>query len=302
MNIEQAKTIPLIDILDKAGHKPVKIRKQEAWFYSPLRHEKTPSFKVHLAKNIWFDFGEGKGGDLVEFVCCYLKSKNESATIADALRWLRNMSGQVPKIKSLPDEDHKNEKPVLCFKSAGEIEHVALIRYLEKRGIPLSVAKTCLKELRVFNRDTKKQFFALGLKNEDGGWELRNPFFKGCLGNKSISFIRGVKAKGEGIHFFEGFMDYLTALVRQEGRKLNDDAIILNSLSCLDKATPYIQNYGYKQVFTWMDNDMPGRKATQLLDEFFKTEENLSHTPMNKIYEPYKDVNAWHMQSLGLSL
>lgn len=302
MNIEQAKSIPLSDILSKLGHEPVKNKKQEAWYLSPFRAEKTPSFKLHLAKNIWFDFGEGQGGDVIAFACQYLKSKNEGHTVHDALRWLRNMSGLLPKIKSIPDEAPAPSAPVLCLKDSGELKHIALIKYLEKRGIPLSVAKPYLKEVRVYNRDTKKQFFALGLKNEEGDWELRNPFFKGCAGTKSISFIRGTKPKAGAIHLFEGLMDYLTVIVRQEGKRFAEDAIILNSLSCLDKATPYIQGYGYKEAFTWMDNDMPGRKATQLLDDFFKTEENLIHKPMNSLYAPYKDVNAWHMHTLGLSL
>jgi hypothetical protein len=49
-----------------------------------------------------------------------------------------------------------------------------------------------------------------------------------------------------------------------------------------------------------MDNDEPGKRATNSLEEFFKTGECLAHKPMNTIYAPYKDVNAWHMVKLGL--
>ena len=36
-----------------------------------------------------------------------------------------------------------------------------------------------------------KTFFALGFANDAGGWELRNPYFKGCMAPKPISTIKG---------------------------------------------------------------------------------------------------------------
>lgn len=136
--------------------------------------------------------------------------------------------------------------------------------------------------------------------NEEGGYEVRNPFFKGYVGAKGISFIRGKQPKPEGIHIFEGFMDYVSAIAFEQVPQFDDDTIILNSLSCLKHATPYIRNYGYQVAYTWLDNDLAGQKGTQALAEFFKTEENLLHKPMNEIYLPHKDMNAWHMARLSL--
>jgi hypothetical protein len=51
-----------------------------------------------------------------------------------------------------------------------------------------------------------------------------------------------------------------------------------------------------------MDNDSAGEKATTLLNDFFQTQEGLTHQPMNKLYAPHKDVNAWHMHQRNLSL
>ena len=33
------------------------------WYLSPLRNERTPSFKVNDRINEWYDFGEATGGD-----------------------------------------------------------------------------------------------------------------------------------------------------------------------------------------------------------------------------------------------
>lgn len=300
MNIEQAKTIPLSVILDKINYKPAKASNHEAWYLSPLRSEKTPSFHVNTKKNVWYDHGTGEGGDNIKFVCRYLQEANENHTISDALRWIKNMTGYAPMIANVATIDYTMEDKKLVLRNKKDIEHPALIQYLEKRGIPLGIGHDYLKEIRVFNKDSNKTFFSIGLRNEDAGYEIRNPFFKGCIGTKSITFIRGTRPKPEGINLFEGFMDYLSIITRQKGKRFEDDTIILNSIACLKKATPYIQGYGYKTAYTWLDNDEAGAKATQSLANFFKTQKLLEHTPMNVMYEPYKDVNEWHMKKLSL--
>jgi len=300
MNIEQAKRIPLCLILDKIDCKPSKETPVDAWYLSPLRAEKTPSLHVNKSRNIWYDFGEAKGGNGIDLVCQYLKSVNENHTPSDALRWLKNMTGYVPMIANVKTVNYKPMGEGLIVRNKKPIEHPALIQYLEKRGIPLTIAANLFKELRVHNAATGKTFFTLGVRNEDAGYETRNPFLKASVGKKSITFVRGTKAKPEGINIFEGCMDYLSVITIQEGRKFEDDTIILNSLSCMDKASPYINNYGYKVAYTWLDNDEAGKKANELLVEFFKTQKSLEYIPMNELYEPYKDVNAWHMAKLGL--
>src|SRR5688572_30053040 len=63
----RAKQIDLVDYLAHLGHFPAKIRNQDYWYLSPLRREKTPSFKVNRAMNVWYDHGTGTGGDLIDF-------------------------------------------------------------------------------------------------------------------------------------------------------------------------------------------------------------------------------------------
>ncbi len=138
------------------------------------------------------------------------------------------------------------------------------------------------------------------MRNDLKGYELRNPYFKGCIGKKYITFIRGTTPKPDGINVFEGAFDFLSVLAQQEGKPLRNDAIILHSLSNLKKASAYIKNYGYKNCFTWMDNDEPGKQATNSWTEFCKTEEELRHISMSSLFAPYKDVNAAHMAKLEL--
>ncbi|MFC5410837.1 toprim domain-containing protein [Larkinella bovis] len=304
MNIEHANRIPMSEILGKLHRQPQRTRNTKLWYLSPLRAEKTASFQVDTQTNRWHDFGEGIGGDLVDFVCAYLKSTREEYTVSDALRWIRNMGDapyEIAPVYANTDEVPKDES-VLILKTKKPIQHLGLIHYLEKRGIPVSIANRYLKELRVHNTQTKKNFYALGFANEEGGFELRNPFFKGCLGAKAITFVRGRTPKPNSIHLFEGFIDYLSMISQLNGKRFKADVIILNSLACLKQATPYIRNYGYHIAYSWMDNDKAGEQATASLTEFFQTESDLKHTPMNKVYAPHKDVNAWHMHKLNLIL
>ncbi|WP_421828352.1 toprim domain-containing protein [Larkinella sp.] len=294
----------MFEILGKLHRQPERTRNAKLWYLSPLRAEKTASFQVDTRTNRWHDFGEGIGGDLVDFVCAYLKSTCEEHTVSDALRWIKNMGGtpcEITPVYANTNEIVKDDFG-LILKAKKNIQHLGLIHYLEKRGISLETACQQLKELRVHNSRTRKNFYALGFANEEGGFELRNPFFKGCLGSKAITFIRGRTTKPDLIHLFEGFMDYLSVISQLNGKGLKADTIILNSLSCLKQVTPYIRNYGYRIAYSWMDNDKAGEQATASLTEFFQTEADLKHTPMNKVYAPHKDVNAWHMHQRNLTL
>ncbi|MCS2699157.1 CHC2 zinc finger domain-containing protein [Phocaeicola dorei] len=40
-------------------------RGNSVWYKSPFRTEKEASFKVDLHKELWYDFGLGKGGDII---------------------------------------------------------------------------------------------------------------------------------------------------------------------------------------------------------------------------------------------
>lgn len=303
MNIEQARAIPLALILEKLGCNPIQAKPHRSIYLSPLRNERTPSFHVHNGKNLWYDHGIGRGGSVIGFVCAYLESQREACLVPDALRWLKNMTGGFAGL-ALPQiaTEHIRQDAKLILNDKKRIEHPALVQYLIKRGISLKIGRQYFEEMRILNTQTSKKFFALGMQNEDEGYEIRNPFFKGSVGHKSITFIRGVTPKPPGINLFEGSFDYLSIIAERDGKRFEDDSIILHSLSCLKKALPYIQNYGYRVAYTWLDNDKAGEAATNILAEFCKTQECLEHRPMNAIYAPHKDLNAWHMAKLGLSL
>ena len=293
MNIEQAKRIAMSEILEKLNCKPQKVTSKESWYLSPFRKETKASFKVDTKKNRWYDFGLAYGGDPVDFACSYLSHTGEEDTLHDGLRWIENMIliGVTP-VPVLEDFVETGDKLVL--RNIEPVAHPGLVEYLRKRGITLHVAQKYLKQVRVYNPKSKKYFSALGFKSEENGYELRNPNFKGCVGKKHITFIPGTKTEKKNVHIFEGFMDLLSLIERNNGEKLMDDVIVLNSLSCLAKAIAYIKGYPYRIAYTWMDNDEAGKKATLFLDTFFQNDTDIIHTPLNGVYKTENDFNDWH--------
>ena len=65
MNIQEAKTIRLADYLQSLGYSPVKQQGKSLWYKSPFREETEASFKVNTELNQWYDFGTGKGGNII---------------------------------------------------------------------------------------------------------------------------------------------------------------------------------------------------------------------------------------------
>ena len=65
MTKEEIKSVSIRQYLETNGYNPVLVRKGEYYYLSPLRNENSPSFSVNPSKNLWNDFGEHKGGDLI---------------------------------------------------------------------------------------------------------------------------------------------------------------------------------------------------------------------------------------------
>ena len=307
MNAEQANLIPLAQILAAMGYSPVRSNGDDHWYRSPFRQNGTASFYINVPANTWQDqdsenssgnSSQNSGGG-VDLAIRHLKASGEDHTVADALRWLNNMVVK-PVPVSAPAKQQIIQLPSWRLKRTGELEDLALIRYAEKRGIPFAVAGQHFVEAYVQNSDTGERMYALGFKNEDGGYELRNIFIRSCAAPKTITFKRGDVAKPNAVHLFEGSFDYLSALIRYPQYISRHDCIILNSVACLEHALPYLKGYGYQTLYSWMDNDVQGMNTTKKITAFARSQAGLTHKPLNGFYRNFKDVNDWHQATFGL--
>lgn len=111
MQIETAKRIPLAQILAKLNLYPTKQTEKESWYLSPLRNEKTASFHVHNHKNLWFDFGEGKGGDTISLVQAILQQLGQDNSVSAALKWLDSAIDGKIDYAPQPHMNRKNSHP-----------------------------------------------------------------------------------------------------------------------------------------------------------------------------------------------
>ena len=154
-----------------------------------------------------------------------------------------------------------------------------MLRYIAERGISLSIAKKFCSEIRYNN--INRIYYAIGFVNDAGGWEIRSPYFKGCIAPKAITTI----SKGTDVlQIFEGFMDFLSWQTLNPSSTC--DTIVLNSLALLPRIQEKIK--GYKQVESFLDNDEAGRKSFEVLKHFCP-----SIIDGSVRYRVHKDLNEW---------
>ncbi|WP_278846646.1 toprim domain-containing protein, partial [Porphyromonas gulae] len=126
-----------------------------------------------------------------------------------------------------------------------------------------------------------KRYYAIGFRNDAGGLELRNRFFKGCIPPKDIS----LRHNGSDVcAVFEGFMDYLSAM--QLGI-IASDWLVLNSVSNVEKAVKALQ--GYERIECFLDNDDAGRRTFQRLYDCFGEKV----IDRSFLYADHKDLNEF---------
>lgn len=311
MNSQQAKKINLPDLLSRLGYEPVKVMKggRELWYRSPFRKEKDPSFHTSFlgGKWIWKDFGD-IGGNVIDFVM-----RHQRLQFKEALVFLKNLyqaslfespkgAGDLPrhtpslfsfqqhskKMENLPEKERDLE-----FIEANAIRHPVIYSYLEtERKIPPDLARLYLIEVKYRNISKNKTFFAFGMKNEGGGYEIRAASdqykFKSALIKRDITIIRGRGGERKIVSVFEGMTDFLSVLVLQKTDRLEGDAIIMHSVSTYNRTLQTIKMQEYEEAFTFLDNDETGEKYTAKFEYDLSTAKVY---PQNRSYRLYKDVN-----------
>jgi DNA primase len=145
LNCAGAREIDLVNYLESLGFSPQKVRGHEWWFLSPLRVEKTPSFKVDRRKNLWYDHGVGRGGDLIDFGTLFHGCSVKEFLQKLAGAPLPNFSFHPPF--SLPNNDAANTEKKIILSEVRALQDIRLCQYLSSRKIPPSVAKEYVKEI-----------------------------------------------------------------------------------------------------------------------------------------------------------
>lgn len=280
MNIGQAKQIDLVDYLASLGYNPSKIKREEYWYLSPLREERTASFKVDRRLNVWYDHGLGKGGNLVDFGTLY-----HNCPVKDLLKRLHsNLSFHQPPVHTLvPPES------LVKIISERNLVSLSLLRYIRQRRVAEEIAKKYCREIVFSLHD--KIYSAIGFKNNEGGFELRNQWFKGSSSPKAFtSFENGSKE----LSVFEGFFNFLSHQTIHKNQVFPaSNFLVLNSTSFFERSKALMEQHDSIHLF--LDRDKTGQSCTTTALSWSKKFRDESH-----LYKGYNDLNEW-MQQIGKS-
>lgn len=276
MNTIQAKEISIEKVLQNLGCEPTKYNENESWYLSPFRIEKTASFKLNRKINRWFDHGEQKGGNVIDFVI-----EKFGFNVSEALAYLEKFDTFFSFQKQIFETPVKEESNVTIEK-INSIQHLALIQYLKSRGISKFQTESNLKEVHYTIKD--KKYFGIGFENKSGGFEIRSKYAKICVGKKDIAIISN---QSQILRIFEGFFDYLSFSQIRDNKKLKQsDYLILNSVALITKNLSVLENY--QTIELYLDNDTAGNKYTKIIKEAFP-----NSIDCREIFKGYKDLNEW---------
>lgn len=300
-DIQRIKQISIRDYLTQRGINPKQQNTRYGLYLSPLREEHSPSFKVDYMQNLWYDFGLGEGGSIIDLVmrmelCDAGEAMQRLERHIDGMQTsplspsgfsssrlgeaIQNCSALAPQRRFIGKNPAPQRPPSIVVEQVHPLDNPALLAYLTERGIDLAAA--CAHCSEVHYRVADKFYFAIGFRNDAGGWELRNRYFKGCT-SKAPTTRRGDYPT---CLVFEGFMDYLSFLTLKCTPNPPHNIVVLNSVTNLAKAVPFIASH--ERVYTYLDNDEAGQKVTAELKAACR---NLSDQSVH--YRPHNDLNDY---------
>ena len=195
-------------------------------------------------------------------------------------------------IERPPFHSHENslfntaerETAIKIIAAKQPIQDLVLCRYLNRRRIAKNIADKYCHEVVFTNAGKEKLYSAIGFKNNAGGYELRNEYFKGSSSPKYVTYLDNNTDK---ISVFEGFFDFLShqSILKNQEQELTN-FLVLNSLSYFERSLLLMEKH--RSIHLYLDQDEAGRKCINLAlkrSPSFKDESSL--------YKGYKDLNDW---------
>jgi hypothetical protein len=279
---EIREKVSLADLLSRLGYQPVKKYGPELLYKSMLRDNDThPSLSVNDHMGVWFDHGTGKGGNIIDFGLAYWQGL-DLRQVLDKIQQVCAVGPEVIAAAKSAGPGRAIKNPHYVVEQVRDIfNSSALAYYLQSRGV-WEAGRDLLKEVHYSIEDQKgqrKHYFAAGWTNETGGWEVRNKYFKGCLGHKAISFIPGHE---KNLAVFEGYFNYLSWL--EEHPAAGESILVLNSAVLLARGIERAK--AFSSIELYLDNDAAGKSATKEFIRALPYARDKSH-----LYEAYNDYN-----------
>jgi len=280
--------VPITDVL-KAFGRSVE-HSADNLYYSPFRDEKSPSFHISRDGRQWYDFGTGSGGSVLTLVCQLLGCDGGKAYdfLASVSRTFIQSDGVRTK---LPTRKASAGPKITVFKTSVKFTDRSLTEYASTRGISKDLLSSYCREVSFgYQGHRGYRNTAIGFPNNSGGWILRAPDVKKCTSSDitTIDIYGDVSTSPTSpmCIILEGFFDFLSYLTIAGQQWPKCDICVLNSVTNLRKAHPWISEH--KEICTLFDNDDAGQKA------FKELESSISGVKVNdwsSLFKGHTDLN-----------
>lgn len=283
INFGEIKRMDIIRFLEQIGIHPVRNYPAYVLFHAPYREDRHPSFKVSRKKNRWYDLATLESGDIIDLGKLIYNTND----MVEVIRRIQDYTTvELVVRESNAHTGRGNGMAAFSDVTAVPLNNTRLLSYLDSRSIDTGIAREYCREIH-FSLG-RRRYYGIGFGNVQGGYEVRNPFFKGTVGRKDISLIR-MGGQTDFCTVFEGFMDFLSymTLCRHtdfEPFATTMDFLVLNSVSNIRGAMKWLA--AYRTVTCCLDNDDAGRRTVDMLGEA----RDGIHDASN-VYEGFKDFN-----------
>ncbi len=240
--------VPLSMLLLRLGYQPAKSSGDEQLYLNVLRDTETsPTFAINTRLGMWFDRLTKKSGDIIDFGMAYWSDLSSDQVIEKISQLcdrpqetaVRDQSrGRKRRAVKIPYYHIAEIRPIGC--------NPEITAYLQSQGIwEISIGQ--LKEVYYYVVDEKhrrKDFFAAGWQNENGGWEVIGRNFAGCLGRRGMTFIPG---DINSLILFEDYISYLSW--KYANRTADQSILVMNAPEFLPAAKSRAAKFREVAVF-----------------------------------------------------
>lgn len=249
---------------------------------SPFTDERTPSFMVSPAKQIWKDFSSGKGGNVVSFLM-----EHEHFSYPEAIRFLAKKYGieveETEQTQEEKEQANERESLYLINEFATNYFHETLLKTEEGKAIGLSY----FKERRFTDEIIKK--FQLGYSPDS--WEaftnhaLENKYNLEFLQKTGLTIVREDSDTGEVVRKFDRFKGRVMFPIKSmSGRTLGFGGRILTSNK---KAAKYLNS---------PESDIYHK--SKILYGIFEAKQSIAKEDNCYLVEGYTDVIRMHQKGV----
>ena len=290
--VKNTSTVDYFFYLERQGR--VKFDRQRGHDYYFL----TDNEKFSVDEKGYYDFKAGKGGQIFKAVM-----ELEKKTWKEAVEFLKDFSNttisqsiknQKTENKRLTPTQHYTEKaPSTKITQVTVPNNDKLLEYFAERGISKEILQQYAQQVHYRNNSDGKNYFGIGLRNQSGGYDVRNPYVKAKVGASDISIITGTR--NETV-VFEGMTDMFSYLqmAKDNGKPNDRTLVVLNSITNTGTFIEQFQNYTGK-IHLFLDGDKAGNDATQnILNNLKNSIDQREAYGIGK--SEVKDLNDYHLK------